>query len=147
MSVATQETLKQRYKDVLCEFERFSFSEEQIRINQGLFEIALNDLHACQKCTCTQVKEFELEAGPGGGKKRRFTAVPDLGDKHRCRSSAGYGMYLALSERLIRKAGKPWRPMFAAFQCNPLERKRQIRDMWLANVEVYEEEPNQSSKG
>jgi len=43
-------SLKAKYREVLIGFEKYSFSEEQIRVNEGYFESALRDLEACQEC-------------------------------------------------------------------------------------------------
>jgi len=43
-------SLKNKYWDVLVGFEKYSFSDEQINLNQSCFETALSDLKACEAC-------------------------------------------------------------------------------------------------
>jgi len=48
--ITKTDTLKTIYREVLIGFERYSFTEEQVRLNEGDFESALNDLQACKEC-------------------------------------------------------------------------------------------------
>ena len=110
-----KETLKQRYQKVLVGFERFSFSEEQLRLYMADFEIALADLAACMECKSVQsrlVKSKEDDEHP-------VTVRDD------CQGATGHGLYLALHAGDCAKYKKP---MFRAFPCGgPLARLNAIR--------------------
>lgn len=47
---ATKDSLKNRYREVLMGFERYSFTEAQIYEARHEFELALKDLKACKVC-------------------------------------------------------------------------------------------------
>lgn len=51
MTTETRESLKLKYHEVLIGFERYSFTEQQIYEARHEFELALQDLRACQNCT------------------------------------------------------------------------------------------------
>lgn len=62
-------SLKNRFREVLVGFEKFSFSEEQVSEAKYDFEMALTDLEACKKCrggkckTTANTKTFVASGG------------------------------------------------------------------------------------
>ena len=45
-----REELREKYRDLLVGFEKFSFTEEQILAAIGEFDLALSDLRTCEAC-------------------------------------------------------------------------------------------------
>ena len=122
------ESLKQKYRDVLVGFEKFSFTEGQILNSLGEFDAALKDLQACKECDGGEICRTTINykcAHPywhteGQGK---------------CRDECYPGkqrMYYALYKLACEKYQMP---MFAFFYCPGVaQRKEQILNAMVAKA-------------
>lgn len=41
---------KRKYREILCGYERYSFSEEVLKRNEGMLDCILLDRQACERC-------------------------------------------------------------------------------------------------
>jgi len=116
---------KLKYREVLIGFEHYSFSEDDIRLDQALFDAALHDVLACARCDGMNCRTY-------GNVRWRRNARPYEPDVEYI---DGPRMYVALSSRSIEfyatKNGKgtTYRPHFAMYHCPGVaERKRWLKE-------------------
>ncbi len=112
-------SLKNKYREVLTGFERYSFTEQQIFEARHDFNLAAQDLQACQECNgelCRTIINHQCANPYRHAAKDR----PCTDDCYPLRNRA----YYALDHR---GCNMYERPTFAVYLCpGPLERKEQM---------------------
>lgn len=111
------QTLKETFRNVLIGFERFSFTEEQIRQYADDFEWALEDYYSCKACKVGLDPEAKCRSHTGRVKK----------------GTPGYYSLYWIGCELYK------RPSFAMTICGDpelaLKRKRKIAESMLSGRE------------
>lgn len=111
------QTLKETFRNVLIGFERFSFTEEQIKQFADDFEWALEDYYSCKACKVGLDPEAKCRSHTGRVKK----------------GTPGYYSLYLLGCELYK------RPSFAMTLCGDpelaLKRKRKIAESLMAGME------------
>ena len=114
------DSLKFKYRSVLVGFEKYSFSEQDIRLREPDFEQVLHDYNACENCEGTLCKT-SLNYKCSDWYKHLKAKTEKCNDK--CYPQVFRGYY-ALSHKGCSLYQKP---SFAVYPCpGVVERKEQI---------------------
>lgn len=117
--LTANQSLKQKFSDILARFERYSFSEEQLRDREPDLEMAAYDLAACRACTGGMCKT-SLNRDCSNPYRHKVQGEP-CGDE--CYKLNVCGWY-ALDHRACIMYE---RPSFAVYKCpGHIERKAQL---------------------
>ena len=128
MSTTTEtDSLKIKYREVLVGYEKYSFTEEQLREAEFDFELALPDLKACQACNGDLCRTI-INRNCNNPYWHAVNARPCTDECYPLTMRAYYGLH-------HEGCGTYERPSFAVNKCPGVEKRKeqlvgQMRARW-----------------